>query len=96
MSLVIMIEGQKFGPHEMANSICLPDDALTGKKDGEEVEFSGKGILVEHDGKRYIAVNAVDGKPVEEMEEENEPSEEESMEMTGDDALEDFMKQKRK
>lgn len=101
MKIAIIVKGADHGPHEMANVVCPCDCVLKDAKDGDNVSFKGEGVLMEEDGKRYISVSKVDGEPVEEIEVENEPSDEEmgkavdeNRNMRADDALDDYMNEK--
>lgn len=87
--------GGGHGPDAMSNSVCICDCVLKGKEDGDRVTFEGEGVIVEHEGKRYIAVDLVDGEPVEEMEGyEEEPSREDMMSMDSNEALDNFIERK--
>lgn len=59
---------------------CIAKDA----EDGDEVEVTVKGKLIEKDGLRFIAIESVDGEDVEDMEREINS-------MDSEDALEHFM-----
>lgn len=54
----------------MCNSATLADNALPNAEEGEEVEVTVRGTIVEEDGERKIDITHVDGKPVASMEEE--------------------------
>jgi len=91
----------QYGPHAMANTVQICDCVLTDKKDGDEVEFTGKGTLVEHDGMRFITVSQVDGADVEEMpdmpnDQQDQMNHEDMMGMDATDALAHFMQNKGK
>lgn len=91
-----------FGHDAMANTLCICDCVLKDKKDGDKVKATIEGTLMEHEGKRYISVDKVDGEDVEDMELPGEYQDEEPMDtggvpdhalMNSGDALMQFMKQ---
>ena len=45
--------------------ISLPEASLAGKEEGEEMEVTVKGVLVEYNGKLCLEAREVDGQPVE-------------------------------
>lgn len=92
MKLAIII-GKDGGPHAMENSACIPPSVLKGFEDGDEVTAKVSGTIVERDGKRYINISEVDGKPVEENDDEG-TTREEAMDMDSEDALTDYMNRK--
>lgn len=93
-----MNEGdESYGPHAMANTLCVCDCVLKGAKDGDKIKATIEGTLIEHEGKRYVAVQMVDGEPVEEMDNEDygpDMNSENKSEMDSEDALMNFMKSK--
>lgn len=99
MKIIIVNDGQdQHGPDAMANSLCICDCILKDAKDGDEVTAEVKGTLIEHDGKRYIAVHTVDGAPVEEMDagyQDMSQPDEPSYDTTAGDALSNFMKNRK-
>ena len=79
----------------MMIKIC--DCILDGKSDGDKIEATIKGKLVEKDGGRFITIDFVDGEGVEDMAaEDNDCSSENMMEMNAVEALAHFMKKKSK
>lgn len=105
MKTVIVIGGDsQHGADAMSNTLCICDCILKDKKDGDDVEATIKGVLIDHgDGKRYIAVSQVDGEDVVEEdttdlgegEQPNDVSPEDLMNMDTTDALDNFMKQRK-
>ena len=57
-----------FGHDAMANTVGVCDCILKDAKDGDQVNAKITGTLMEHDGKRYISIDEVDGQPVEDSE----------------------------
>lgn len=101
MKIVIMNEGSdSYGPDAMSNSVCICDCILKDAKDGDDVKATIEGKLIEHEGKRYIAIHTVDGEAVEEMgpgygSDMEEPPEDQ-MNMDAEDALASFLDKTRK
>lgn len=85
MDGVIIIKG---GPpmHRppMANMIHICDCIAKDAEDGDEVEVTVKGKLIEKHGDRWISIESVNGEAVEDMEKEIGS-------MDSEDALEHFM-----
>ena len=88
--------GEMHGPDAMSNSVCICDCILKDAKDGENVKATIEGVLIEHEGKRYIAIRTVDGEPVEEMGPGYGEDTPDMADMSAEDALYDFMKKEGK
>lgn len=80
----------------MCNSVILGEKNLPKARDGEEVEVTIRGTIIEEDGERKIDITHVDGKTVASMEEEcstcDKPHHGGEM-PSSDDALIVFMKE---
>lgn len=85
MSDIIIIKkedmGGQMGPDAMVNTIGICDCILKDKNDGDEVEVTVKGTLIDHDGMRFIAAHTVEGEPVEDPDIEQDSSQEQPMDM---------------
>lgn len=57
----------------MCNSVILGEKNLPRAHNGQEVEVTISGFIVEEDGERKIDITHVDGKPVASMEEDCGP-----------------------
>lgn len=85
----------KVGPEHGVNVICIPDDLFPGSSDGDTASFQGHGTIVEHDGKKYISVDQVNGEDVEELPDSpDENHSQDKSEMDSEDALDSYMKNK--
>lgn len=96
---------QQFGHDAMANSVGISDLILKDAKDGDQVDATVKGTLMEHGGMRYISIDQVDGEDVEDPEDMadhnmDEGSQDQSLNdrlgTTSEDALMNYMKTKGK
>lgn len=86
--------------HNGVNMVCIPDEVLSDNSDGDIVDFSGSGKIVEQDGKKYISIHQINGSDVTEMDDaEKESSLEDEgdiSEMDSNDALNSFMSKRNK
>lgn len=97
--IAIIIESKGMGRKHMAPPIPVCDCILKGKEDGDKVKVEVEGFLVEHNGKRFIEIETVDGEPLEEMPDmgdEMEDFHEKELDMSAEESLMHFMKNLKK
>jgi hypothetical protein len=97
MGAMIVIQPHEGSSPEMGvNMICPASETVSDKKDGEEVNGTYSGKIVDHDGEKYISIHQIDGQDVQEMESGQEPDKQDETEMDSNDALDSFMKNRKK
>lgn len=84
MEIIIKNDSQYRDHRPMRNMIPVCDCIAKYAEDGDEVEVTIKGKLIDKDGVRFISIDSVDGEDVEDMEKEMNS-------MDSQDALEHFM-----
>lgn len=76
-------------PRKLKKIVRLHHSAMPHARHGDVVHFAGHGTIVDEDGKKYIHIHSIDGHDL--------PKEhEEELDMDSEDALSDFISNKKK